>query len=145
MSALCAEPGADRDPDAGTDSGTDSGGPASPDDGRADTVVLASFATYCDEWPLEQREDALTVSDLASLEQVPPTLVVAGELDPVTPVDGSRQVAEALDAHLLVVPRAGHSPMLDQRCALDTLERFISDPEGDPTRAAECPPPTPFG
>lgn len=145
MSALCAEPGADRDPDAGTDSGTDSGGPASPDDGRADTVVLASFATYCDEWPVEQREDALTVSDLASLEQVPPTLVVAGELDPVTPVDGSRQVAEALDAHLLVVPRAGHSPMLDQRCALDTLERFVSDPEGDPTRAAECPPPTPFG
>lgn len=133
MSALCAEPG------------VDAGGPGSPDDGRADTVVLASFATYCDEWPVEQREEALTVSDLASLEQVPPTLVVAGQLDPVTPAAGSRQVAEVLGAHLLVVPRAGHSPMLDQRCALDTLERFISDPEGDPSPPAECPPPTPFG
>jgi pimeloyl-ACP methyl ester carboxylesterase len=142
MSALCAEPGIDADPE--TDTGTGTGSPASPEHGRADTIVLASFATYCDVWPIEQRDGALTASDLSSLDQVPPTLVVAGELDPVTPADGSRQVAEVLDAHLLVVPRAGHSPMLDQRCALDALERFISDPEGDPSQAG-CPPPTPFG
>lgn len=45
-----------------------------------------------------------------------PTLVCVGELDPVTPVEASREIAEALpDAvgRLEILPGAGHFPWLD--------------------------------
>jgi pimeloyl-ACP methyl ester carboxylesterase len=132
MSALCAEPADGPAP------------PATPgaDPSRADTVVLASYATYCDDWPVERREDALTLDALASTEDPPPTLVVAGELDPVTPAATSSEVADLLDAELLVVPRAGHAPMLDQRCATDALAAFLEAP-ADPA-VAPCAAPAPF-
>lgn len=132
MSALCAEPadGSAPAPSAGSDPS------------RADTVVLASYATHCDDWPVERRDDPLTFEDLADTDDPPPTLVVAGELDPVTPAAASSEVADLLGAELLVVPRAGHAPMLDQRCATDALAAFLDAP-ADPV-VASCAAPAPF-
>jgi len=46
-----------------------------------------------------------------------PTLVCVGELDPVTPVEASREIVAALRpdvGRLEVIPRAGHFPWLDE-------------------------------
>jgi pimeloyl-ACP methyl ester carboxylesterase len=46
-----------------------------------------------------------------------PTLVCVGELDPVTPVEASREIVAALRpgiGHLEVIPRAGHFAWLDE-------------------------------
>lgn len=44
-----------------------------------------------------------------------PTLIVAGELDPITPVAGHEEMAEAIrGAQLEVVPAAGHAPFRDR-------------------------------
>ena len=54
------------------------------------------------------------VHQLARIDR--PTLVCVGELDPVTPVEASREIVEALPegiARLEIVPGAGHFPWLD--------------------------------
>jgi proline iminopeptidase len=60
-----------------------------------------------------------------------PTLVSVGELDPVTPVEASREIVAGLRAdiaHLDVLPVAGHFAWLDQPELYWTkLERFVAD------------------
>jgi pimeloyl-ACP methyl ester carboxylesterase len=54
------------------------------------------------------------VHQLARIDR--PTLVCVGEVDPVTPVEASREIVEALPdrvARLEIVPGAGHFPWLD--------------------------------
>ena len=62
-----------------------------------------------------------------------PTLVSVGELDPVTPLEASREIVAGLRAdiaHLEVLPLAGHFPWLDQPELYWTrLERFVADVE----------------
>lgn len=72
---------------------------------------------------------------LAAVDQLAlitsPTLVCVGELDPVTPVEASREIIGALQpgiGRLEVIPGAGHFPWLDQPEALDrTLTTFIGE------------------
>lgn len=57
----------------------------------------------------------LDIVDLLGAIDVP-TLVLVGELDPVTPVDASEEIVRAMRpgvARLEVLPRAGHFPWLD--------------------------------
>lgn len=58
-----------------------------------------------------------------------PTLVCVGELDPVTPVEASREIADALPdglGRLEVLPGAGHFPWKDAPDALfDVLGEFV--------------------
>ena len=69
------------------------------------------------------------VAQLALIEV--PTLVSVGELDPVTPVEASREIAAALPdglGRLEILPGAGHFPWLDVPEAYWTqLESFVSD------------------
>jgi proline iminopeptidase len=58
-----------------------------------------------------------------------PVLVLAGEQDPVTPVDDAREIAAAIPppwARLVVLPDAGHGTWRDQpEAALAVLRGFI--------------------
>lgn len=68
------------------------------------------------------------VAQLARIEV--PTLVSVGELDPVTPVEASREIAEALPndlGRLEILPGAGHFPWLDVPGTYwPLLEDFVS-------------------
>jgi pimeloyl-ACP methyl ester carboxylesterase len=73
---------------------------------------------------------ALDISDQLELIDVP-TLVCVGELDAVTPVEASREIADRLRrgvGRLEIVPGAGHFPWLDQsETYWATLSRFIDE------------------
>jgi pimeloyl-ACP methyl ester carboxylesterase len=106
----------------------DSGAPrAAPAPGRAATLALADSLTFCTHWSVEPVPDAF--SRPVPAEDAPPTLVVAGELDPITPAAHAEEVARRLGAHHVEVPRGGHSPMLVDPCARDVLRSFLSDPD----------------
>jgi pimeloyl-ACP methyl ester carboxylesterase len=57
-----------------------------------------------------------------------PTLVLAGELDPITPVAGHEELAAAIaGAQLEVVPAAGHAPWRDRPAeTLAVLRAFVA-------------------
>lgn len=68
----------------------------------------------------------------AQLERIDsPTLVSVGELDPVTPVEASREIVAGLRADIArldTIPGAGHFPWLDQPSHYWTeLERFVAE------------------
>jgi 3-oxoadipate enol-lactonase len=56
-----------------------------------------------------------------------PTLVVAGQLDPLVPLNLSRRVANAIPgAQLIIMPRCAHNPMDEQPAAFEAaLLRFL--------------------
>jgi proline iminopeptidase len=87
-------------------------GPSVPDDEeRARTVVNVELNARGGE--VLRRFDA--VGELARIEC--PTLVCTGELDPITPVAASREIAGALPpgaARVEIVAGAGHFPWRDQ-------------------------------
>lgn len=60
-----------------------------------------------------------------------PTLVAVGELDPVTPVEASRELLRGLQpglGRLEVVPGAGHFPWLDEPAQFwEALTRFVAE------------------
>ncbi len=59
------------------------------------------------------------------------TLACVGELDPVTPVEASQEIADALPrglGRLEIVPGAGHFPWLDApETYWPLLERFVEE------------------
>ena len=63
-----------------------------------------------------------------------PTLVCVGELDPVTPVEASQEIADALPqgvGRFEIVPGAGHFPWLDApETYWPLLEQFVEDVAG---------------
>ena len=63
-----------------------------------------------------------------------PTLVLAGQFDPVAGLALSRQVADEIGAHALWVefPRLGHNVRFFSPCATGIVSRFIERPEATP-------------
>lgn len=102
---------------------------ARSDPGRARDLVLSSTDSFCEFWPvadtLHRRTDPL---ERAGEADPPPTLVVSGELDPITPVDDARRTASDLKGRYLEVPRGGHDAMLTSPCARSALRTFLVDP-----------------
>jgi pimeloyl-ACP methyl ester carboxylesterase len=99
--------------------------------GRATTLELTAAEPFCDRWPLEHRsgergDDGDDAGD--GRARATPTLVVAGELDPITPADRATAFAERVGAEVLLLPRAGHAAMLSERCALRSLRSFLERP-----------------
>ncbi|MGY1857482.1 alpha/beta hydrolase [Modestobacter sp. SYSU DS0290] len=83
----------------------------------------------CATWgagePGEGEDEALT-SDL-------PTLVLAGELDPITPPRWGEQVAEGLSSSVLVeFPATGHGSVGTHECAAQLTRDFLADPDSEP-------------
>ncbi len=82
------------------------------------------FITYCPNWapgPPDPRENQAVHSNI-------PTLLLAGEYDPVTPASYARRVAQELStATLLEFPGLGHATFT-QPCPLQLISDFFVDP-----------------
>lgn len=89
----------------------------------------ADEAEACALWdvpPAPERENEPVSSDI-------PTLVLAGEYDPITPPAWGEQVAETLDnATYLLFPGLGHGVSVDHPCPLQITLDFLEDPESEP-------------
>jgi pimeloyl-ACP methyl ester carboxylesterase len=59
-----------------------------------------------------------------------PTLLLAGEFDPVTPPEWAERAAETLPAgHLFVFPAIGHGVLDSHLCAADLVRAFLAQPD----------------
>ena len=85
----------------------------------------ASNFDVCDIWgagTADPVEDQAVVSDI-------PTLVMAGEYDPITPVRWAELAASTLsNSTLVVIPATGHGVTGSDVCANQIAEQFIADP-----------------
>ncbi len=62
-----------------------------------------------------------------------PTLVLAGEFDPVTPLEFGRLVADTLEnAYYVEFPGLGHYVFADRGCARDIVAEFLEDSDTKP-------------
>ncbi len=83
----------------------------------------------CDFWgagTANAIEDQAVVSDI-------PTLVMAGEYDPITPVRWAELAASTLsNSTLVVIPATGHGVTGSDACANEIADQFIADPSIPP-------------
>ena len=102
-----------------------------------DLALTIDYST-CDNWgahPANPVENEAVSSNI-------PTLVLAGEFDPITPPAWSQRAAETLSqVHYLEFPDVGHGVLLARQCARDITAAFISQPNYTPdtTCLAEMP------
>jgi pimeloyl-ACP methyl ester carboxylesterase len=99
--------------------------------GSEDNDIFFEYGIFaiCENWPVEQADPWVKeplVSDI-------PTLVLSGELDPVTPPEFAKMVAENLrNSYLYTFPGAGHTGDNTSECALDITASFLKDPTMPP-------------
>ncbi len=99
-------------------------GPAAPEELKqlgkqqllsGDPAVMLNDYRACDAFDVREQVKAITA----------PTLIVAGEVDQMTPLKHAAFMAEQIpEAHLCVMPKAGHMVMLE---ATDTVTQAIRD------------------
>lgn len=91
---------------------------------RAGLLLLVGWNLFCEQWPVKALPESYgddVTSDI-------PTLVIAGEYDPITPPANSRATADALlDSVFIQVPHAGHGPGPDTECSLGIYTRFFDE------------------
>jgi pimeloyl-ACP methyl ester carboxylesterase len=103
-----------------------------------DLAVEYGIFGACENWPAEEAAPSFKdplVSDI-------PTLILEGELDPVTPPEYGRLVAGHLsNAYFFEFPGFGHAGESTSECALSITAAFIEDPTTEPDAAcmAEMP------
>lgn len=86
----------------------------------------------CDAWPKVTPDASLKAPIKSSI----PTLVLSGELDPITPVEYGQMTASRLDnSYLIEVPGLGHSLLSNSECAVDIAEDFLDNPKKKPSEA----------
>jgi pimeloyl-ACP methyl ester carboxylesterase len=97
----------------------------------ADPELSIEYGVFglCEDWPVEEADPSFKeplVSDIA-------TLVLEGELDPVTPPEYGRLVAAYLsNAYYYEFPGAGHGVLAGDDCALGIAGAFLEDPTEPP-------------
>jgi len=83
----------------------------------------------CASWgaaPPDPRENAPVASDI-------PTLVLAGEYDPITPPEWGRQVADTLARRFFhIFPGVGHGAATADECPEAIMHAFVNDPNVEP-------------
>lgn len=93
----------------------------------------------CDRWPSGSAieiENELVVSDL-------PTLLLAGEYDPITPPSGMDTVAVGLsNSHQFTFPHEGHGMILTA-CGSEIIAAFVDEPTIEPDSSCIADSPTP--
>ena len=92
--------------------------------------------TPCRDWPtfpVDAAERAPVWSDV-------PTLILAGELDPLTPPENARIAATTLArSQVFVLPMVGHGVLWTEPCAAKIVQAFLEQPARRPD--VTCPPP----
>ena len=90
-----------------------------------DWILTRPFATPCASWPVK----AVDPADKQPVSSDIPTLILAGALDPVTPVVYARATAATLSTgHLLVFPGRSHGVLSYDSCASEVIEAFLARP-----------------
>jgi len=83
----------------------------------------------CQSWgsaPPDPRENAPVTSDV-------PTLVLAGEFDPITPPEWGQQVADTLSKRFFYIfPGVGHGAATAHECPTGIMHAFVNDPAVQP-------------
>jgi pimeloyl-ACP methyl ester carboxylesterase len=98
---------------------------------QADPELSIEYGVFgvCEDWPVEEADLSFKeplVSDI-------PTLILEGELDPITPPEYGRLVAGYLsDAYYYELPGVGHSVLAGEDCALSIVGDFVEDPTQAP-------------
>ena len=108
--------------------------------GRTDPEIAIEYGFFaiCDEWPIEAADPSVKEPVTSDI----PTLVLAGEFDPVTPPEYGRLVAENLsNGTFLEFPGVGHGVNTSSACARSITADFLDDPAAAPdtTCIAEMP------
>lgn len=95
---------------------------------------LDNYITWeiCERWetdPLYPAENEPVASDI-------PTLMLVGELDPVTPPRFAEAAQQTLtNSFYYLIPGAGHSVAGSFQCVKDIMRRFLDDPLTEPEHA----------
>jgi len=93
-------------------------------------TVMSDVATRAPDALVGAAEEILAHEGEPGIADEPPvpTLVVLGARDAVVPIEGAGWIAQSLPgARIVVIPGAGHVPMLDRPEALDAeLRRFLA-------------------
>lgn len=91
--------------------------------------IGANAITICEAWgagmanPLENEP---VISDI-------PTLVLAGEYDPITPPEWGQIVSQNLEnAYYYEFPGYGHGVTLSGACGVAVMQSFLADPQSEP-------------
>lgn len=83
----------------------------------------------CEAWdvsPADSSEKEAVVSDI-------PTLILAGEFDPITPTYWSQLAGETLtNSYYYEFPNHGHGIMRSDKCGFEIGMQFLNDPETQP-------------
>ena len=109
------------------------------DPGLGAFALLAGWNLFCKSWPVT----ALPASFGDVVHSDIPTLVIAGEYDPVTPPAVSRATADALrHAVFIEVPRGGHAP--DSTCTESVFGEFFDQLDHVATSCVANMAPVPF-
>jgi len=88
-----------------------------------------SALTVCDRWGAGQAE---AIENEAIRSDIP-TLILAGEYDPITPPEWGQAVAADLpNSTYLVFPGVGHGASLAGECPISVMESFWADPASEP-------------
>ncbi len=89
----------------------------------------ANTFELCDYWgagAAEPKENEAVVSDI-------PTLILAGQFDPVTPPEWGRRTAETLsNGYFFELPGYGHSLSSDPECPTTLITLFFENPTVEP-------------
>lgn len=97
-----------------------------------DSVVGALAFQVCAAWDSGQAdalENQAVTSDV-------PTLVMAGEYDPITPPSWALRAAETLDnSYVFEYPGVGHGASIVEGCPIDMMVAFLDDPSSPPDDA----------
>jgi pimeloyl-ACP methyl ester carboxylesterase len=89
---------------------------------------IASIRATCGVWDVARagaQENEAVASDV-------PTLVLAGEFDPITPPSYAREAARSLSRSFVFEFRGATHGVLDQGCPMEIVAAFIDDPESPP-------------
>ena len=87
----------------------------------------------CDSWDAGEAESEANEPVSSDI----PTLVLAGDLDPITPPRWGEQIAEDLsEAFFVQFPFTGHGSLPSHECAVGIAEDFLDDPGQEP--ATDC-------
>jgi pimeloyl-ACP methyl ester carboxylesterase len=102
--------------------------PAIAEHPRFATLFGAYALPYCELWDVESASPEFVepvVSDI-------PTLLLAGEFDPVTPAAHAELAAASLaNSHVYVFPGYGHGVSVDSSCAAQMAGQFLRDAAAD--------------
>jgi pimeloyl-ACP methyl ester carboxylesterase len=134
MTVVCAEQG-DSDPEqAGR-------GELAPRLKRSGVEAARAMLEVCRDWNVELLPRAV----LEPVHSDVPTLLLSGELDPITPPEFADRVAAGLTrAQRVTFPGGTHGQAFGSDCANGVIQRFLDDPGGATDAACSLEPPSAF-